>query len=220
MKYLKLITDNITPSIIIEPDSPKGTVLLLHGYGGSKEEMLPLAYRLALAGWAGLAIDLPGHGQNKEIFNYEKAMELLEKVMVGRYGPRAIVGHSIGGRLALKQKLPTVAISPPRALEFTGSRSEMLKVLRPTRVREEKPYSGLRAILRKLIGDYGEGVASITIYGGHDLKTVKDFANSRRELGKEVMMIKGAGHLDIISAEGVLKAVPAWITKNVRISKE
>lgn len=216
MNYLKIITDNSTPSIIIEPEKPRSTVILLHGYGGSKEEMLPLAYRLALAGFAGLAIDLPGHGQNKELFNYENAIKLLGEVVGGPYDPAAIIGHSISARLGLTLGLPIIMLSPPLTIDFDGSRSEMLKVLRARRVREEKPYWGLRTILEKLAGKYDSDTTSLTIYGGNDLKTVKDFAQKRRGQGYKVMMVKGAGHLDIISAEETLRAVPEWIIKNVK----
>lgn len=214
MNYIRVVENKETPAIIVEPDKPKFTALLLHGYGGSKEEMLPIAYRLALVGIAGLAVDLPGHGQNKDLFNYDNAMGTVERV-VSLHNPKAVVGHSIGGRLGLKLGLPIVVISPPLTIAFAGSRAEMLKILRARRAREEQPYMGLRNVLEKLAGDLGDSAASITIYGGHDLKTVKDFAKKRRSIGGNIMMVKGAGHLDIISAEETLKKVPAWIIKKV-----
>jgi dienelactone hydrolase len=50
------------------------TVVLLHGVGSNKEQMLLLAYALAQRGYASFLIDIPGHGKRpkikgKEIFD-------------------------------------------------------------------------------------------------------------------------------------------------------
>ena len=52
------------PGILLEPEKPVGAAVLLHGYGGSKEEVLGLAWRAAKAGVAVLSIDLAGHGEH------------------------------------------------------------------------------------------------------------------------------------------------------------
>jgi pimeloyl-ACP methyl ester carboxylesterase len=42
----------------------RGTVVLLHGYKGRKEDHLPVAERLCAAGFRCLLLDLPGHGDH------------------------------------------------------------------------------------------------------------------------------------------------------------
>lgn len=44
------------------PPSPRGTLLIVHGYGASAAVLAPLARLAAEAGYAAVAIDLPGHG--------------------------------------------------------------------------------------------------------------------------------------------------------------
>lgn len=52
------------PSIINIPSNPYGAAVIVHGYGGCKEEQLGLAWRAAELGLATCAIDLHGHGEN------------------------------------------------------------------------------------------------------------------------------------------------------------
>lgn len=42
----------------------RGTILLLHGHKGCKEDHLPIAERFCAAGFRCLCVDLPGHGQH------------------------------------------------------------------------------------------------------------------------------------------------------------
>lgn len=45
-----------------------GTLVLLHGHNGCKEDHLPVAERLCAAGFRCILIDLPGHGANPRLF--------------------------------------------------------------------------------------------------------------------------------------------------------
>jgi hypothetical protein len=38
------------PNVVITPDHPRGAAVIIHGYGGSKEEQLGLAWRIAEIG--------------------------------------------------------------------------------------------------------------------------------------------------------------------------
>jgi dienelactone hydrolase len=40
------------PAIMIEPAAPKGAAVVIHGYGGCKEEQLGMAWRIAEKGLA------------------------------------------------------------------------------------------------------------------------------------------------------------------------
>lgn len=46
----------------------RGTLVLLHGHNGSKEDHLPVAERFCAAGFRCLLVDLPGHGQHPATF--------------------------------------------------------------------------------------------------------------------------------------------------------
>lgn len=65
----KLIIENVfisgetcrIPGILIRSAKPKDAAVIMHGYGGSKEEQLGLGFRVASAGLVTCIIDLRGH---------------------------------------------------------------------------------------------------------------------------------------------------------------
>ncbi|MDX9741833.1 MAG: alpha/beta fold hydrolase [Gammaproteobacteria bacterium] len=89
---------------------PAPTVVLLHGWGGSAETLLPLAPSLARAGFAVLLFDARCHGRSDEdsfasmprfTEDLEHALDWLRQQ--AEVDPRrmAVVGHSVGGAAAL-----------------------------------------------------------------------------------------------------------------------
>ena len=106
--------------------APRGTVVLLHGYGLAQFSMAPWALRLADAGWRCVLVDLRGHGKStgKRIYfgTRETAdlTQLLDRLAIeGKLaGPVSVVGESYGAALALRWKTveprvsTVVAIAP------------------------------------------------------------------------------------------------------------
>ena len=92
--------------------SPRGTVVLLHGYGLSQFAMAPWALRLAEAGWRCVLVDLRGHGKStgrRIYYGLEETHDLSQLLdELAREGqgtaPVAVVGHSYGAALALRWK--------------------------------------------------------------------------------------------------------------------
>ncbi len=67
LTYIGAENDTV-PALLVVPAgassaSPVPCVILIHGVGMSKEEMLPIARLLSNVGYASLTIDLPGYGQ-------------------------------------------------------------------------------------------------------------------------------------------------------------
>jgi pimeloyl-ACP methyl ester carboxylesterase len=106
--------------------SPRGTAVILHGYGVSQFAMAPWALRLAQEGWRCVLVDLRGHGKStgqRIYFGIEEAhdlSQLLDRMAHDGQlvGPVAVVGESYGAALALRWKTidprigPVVAIAP------------------------------------------------------------------------------------------------------------
>jgi pimeloyl-ACP methyl ester carboxylesterase len=106
--------------------APRGTVVLLHGYGLAQFSMAPWALRLGQEGWRCVLVDLRGHGKStgKRIyFGVQEAhdlSQLLDKLANdGRLKePVAAFGESYGAALALRWKTveprvqTVVAITP------------------------------------------------------------------------------------------------------------
>ncbi len=105
---------------------PRGTVLLLHGYGEAQFAMLPWAFPLAEDGWRCVVVDLRGHGKSTGKRIYFTVLEtndmrqLLDALTRDQKvaGPVAVVGESYGAVLALRWKTvdpridSVVAIAP------------------------------------------------------------------------------------------------------------
>jgi len=106
--------------------APRGTVILLHGYGLAQFAMAPWALRLAQEGWRCVLVDLRGHGQStgKRIsFGINEARDLSQLLdtltdQERLATPVAVIGESYGAALALRWKTTdprvgqVVAIAP------------------------------------------------------------------------------------------------------------
>ena len=106
--------------------APRGTVVLLHGWGVSQFSMLPWALRLAQDGWRCVLVDLRGHGKStgrRIYFGIRETQDLVQLLDAlardGQLtGPVAALGESYGGALAIRWKTldprvrSVVAIAP------------------------------------------------------------------------------------------------------------
>jgi pimeloyl-ACP methyl ester carboxylesterase len=106
--------------------APRGTVVLLHGYGVAQFAMAPWALRLAQDGWRCVLVDLRGHGKSTgdRIFYGTREgtdlSQLLDHLDLDHQviSPVVAVGESYGAALALrwegedKRVRSVVAIAP------------------------------------------------------------------------------------------------------------
>jgi pimeloyl-ACP methyl ester carboxylesterase len=115
--------DGITLAAYTLDPSPevkrRGTAWLLHGFGNSKEQMLPVAKRLSAAGFRCVAWDSRGHGRSggeratfgaREVDDALRVMAEARRTAGVRKEPEVIWAYSMGTAVAL-QTLPEV----PRA---------------------------------------------------------------------------------------------------------
>ncbi len=117
---------NIPAQTNVWTASPRGTVILLHGYGLAEWVMAPWALRLAQEGCRCVLVELRGHGEStgRRIFYGLKETQDLSQLLneLGRNGelaqPVAAMGESYGAALALRWKsteprvTSVVAIAP------------------------------------------------------------------------------------------------------------
>jgi pimeloyl-ACP methyl ester carboxylesterase len=86
-----------------------GTILMLHGHKGRKEDNLPIAERFCAAGFACISCDLPGHGDHgsKHATFGRKEADLLKNILQAARATTplpeatALFGISQGGAIAL-----------------------------------------------------------------------------------------------------------------------
>ncbi len=196
--------------IFIKTEKKDKVALILHGYGGSKEEMLPLGIDLAKREIGSTIIDLPGHGGRDELFTYEAFQRSIALELKCIPDECVVVGHSLGALMASKEDRRAVLISPPMELYFEGAKRELLKALRVRNVKEETYFSGLKSVLGKIDFQLKKD-SSCIVYGENDLSTVIDYAKKARESGVETHMIQNSGHLDILDSAELAEVVGNWI---------
>ncbi len=101
----------VPPGVAVSGDTqPRGTVVLLHGYGMEQSSLLPWALRLAAEGWRCVLVDLRGHGRSTgrriyfgtlETFDLMQLLDALERAGQG-IQPVAVLGESYGAAIALR----------------------------------------------------------------------------------------------------------------------
>jgi pimeloyl-ACP methyl ester carboxylesterase len=137
--------------------NPRGTIILLHGYGVSQFAMAPWALELADEGWRCVLVDLRGHGKStgKRIgFGVQESQDLSALLdQLARDGqlqtPVHVIGQSYGAALALRWRGlddrldKVVAIAP-----YAGLSNAVLNIGRD--YAKWVPKSFLKAGLREL----------------------------------------------------------------------
>jgi len=127
-------------AVELTPGRVRGTVLLIPGFTGSKEDFGPLVPLLAVGGWRVIALDLrgqhesPGPDDPAAYAVAALAGDVLA-VVTGLGTPVHLVGHSFGGLVARAAAVQqpgalaslTLMSSGPQAL--TGPRVDMLALL-------------------------------------------------------------------------------------------
>ena len=77
-------------------------VMLLHGWGGTATDMMPLAVAYAAAGFRAIVFDMPGHGRStgreSSLVEFLHAIRAVKRALGS---PEVIVGHSFGGAAAI-----------------------------------------------------------------------------------------------------------------------
>ncbi len=120
---------------------PKGTVLVLHGYGDSRENMVHWALHLAQQGYRAVLVDLRGHGRSTgnwigygafEAADLRQVIDDLERrnLLAGRLG---VVGLSYGASVGLQFAGADERVAAVVALEpFSDPRTAIVEFARAT----------------------------------------------------------------------------------------
>src|SRR6266498_1362380 len=201
------------PGFLLSPASPRGGAVVCHGYGGSKEQMLGIAAAVAEKGTAALAIDLCGHGENMSPIGPGMRDELEAAVaFVRRFGKTAVIGHSLGGRLALMSSADVmVAMSPSVMVQMSPQGKWMFENLPSPGVRG--PYSGyVLELLEKLGPVPSHRRACLLLYSERDIQSLLDGAASLQAqlpLAEKRLISEGI-RPDVQHENGLIRYLPRW----------
>ena len=198
------------PAILIRPKNPHGAAVIVHGYGGSKEEMLGLGFRVAESGLAACVIDTRGHGEHTLPLDGAIGEDLDTAIQFCRpFGKITAIGHSLGGRLALLSDADNcIAISPSLSRNYSERTQETLKIMRSHRVRPPD-IATLLAIQEKLpVWDPGKDTKNtLILVAGRDAPEIAEGCGTLEKSGVRVIRISGAMHGDIFFMELTFAAV-------------
>lgn len=193
------------PTITLTPDKILGAAIVIHGYGGSKEEQLGLAYRVSEIGLKTFVVDLRGHGENSQMLTinaFNDINELAESSSV--YGKVTVIGHSLGGRLALISSAnAAIGVSPAINRQFGETTLKKLATFRNYRVQQDS-LNTLNQMLRDLPQpDLTHANKKYVLYGTRD---IPEIYNACRNL-PQAYEIPDALHSDIFTLQSTLVAV-------------
>ena len=98
----------------LPPSEPRGVLLAVHGLGSHSGTFQPLGERFTRLGWSVFALDLPGHGLSPggrgRVDSFDGLLTdlaIARETLTRRWprAPQALLGHSMGGNLAINYAL-------------------------------------------------------------------------------------------------------------------
>jgi dienelactone hydrolase len=201
------------PGFLFSPPSPRGGAVVCHGYGGSKDQMLGIAAAIAEKGTAALAIDLCGHGENMWPIGPTMRDEMEAAVaFVRRFGKTAVIGHSLGGRLALMSSADVmVAMSPSVMVTMSPQGKWMFENLPSPGVRE--PYPTYVLELLEALGPVpSHDRPCLLLYSERDIQTLLDGAADlqARLTSSEKRLVSENIRPDVQHENGLVRYLPRW----------
>ena len=203
------VNDIVVPAIEMSSNSDK-IAMVIHGYGGNKEEIMGLSSYLYFNGVDSITIDLRGHGESTDDYSIrvlDDINELLEKY--GDNKKTIAIGHSLGGRLALLSKADLkIGISPALSKTYSEQTKAMIKNFRSYRVIEESQEINFE-ILQQL--DEITMGNNLVLYGTRDIPEIIKACEQLQGPGMRIEKIKDALHNDIYVNYSVFNIIAEFI---------
>ena len=201
------------PAFLFTPPTPRGAAVVVHGYGASKEQMLGVAEALVEKKLAALVIDLCGHGENRFAIGAAMRDEVDAAVAYARrFGKVAVVGHSLGGRLALMSSADAiVAMSTSVMVQMSPQGKWMFENLPSPGIRE--PYSGYVLELLEALGPVpSHDRLCLLLYAERDLQALLDGAGDlQANLPRaEKRIVSDDIRPDVQHENGFIRYLPRW----------
>ncbi len=197
-------TNNSIPALMLRPERPCGVAVIFHSYGGSKEEMLGLGFRIAVNDLITCIVDLRGHGQNKTQLNTTISEDVDSTISYCRtFGKVTAIGHSLGGRLALLSDAEyKIAISPSLDKKYSEKTRNILKMMRSYRVHPQDidVLFDIQDML-PIWEPKPDSEDTVLIYGERDVEEIVKGCATLHEKGVKTFKIPSALHPDIFLLE-------------------
>jgi pimeloyl-ACP methyl ester carboxylesterase len=196
------------PLVTISAPGNTVSAVVIHGFGGNKEEQLGLSFRIAELGFDTYTMDLRGHGENANALD-PAMLDDVEALIAHcrRAGEVAAVGHSLGGRLALLSSAGyRVGISPALGKTFSGRTRDTVKRQRNHRVSEATEDAGFDII--DALPDVSALTArDLVLYGSRDVPEIVRSCEALQHDGRHVVRVDDAFHGDIFVLDATFQEI-------------
>jgi len=211
------------------PHAP--VVLLVHGWGGSAQQMLPLAETLAAQGLRPVLVDMPAHGRSagstSALPQFARAIEyVVARLRQQGFELHALVAHSLGASAAAYVASRGVGIgrlvllappaSPP---EYTRLFAQVFGLSERTRAAMQGRIEARQGMLMRVFQPEAVGprihVPTLIVHDrGDSINRFVDgqsYAHAVR--GAELLATEGLGHRKILKDAQVLGRVALFLRR-------
>jgi pimeloyl-ACP methyl ester carboxylesterase len=135
-------------------------VMLLHGWGGSANDMIPLANAFARSGHRAIVFDMPGHGRSpRRESSLVEFLRAIDAVSSALGSPEILVGHSFGGAAAVLA-ITELGLPVRGAVLFSPAPGPAYYVERFSRT-IGLPPDRARGMMRRLVARIGRSAESL-----------------------------------------------------------
>lgn len=211
----------------------RGTIVLLHGIADNRGGWRGAVGRLRARGFAVVAYDSRAHGESSGsacTYGFFEKQD-LRLVVDSIDQPAIVIGHSLGAAVALQEAADDPRI---RAVVAAAPFSD-LRTVATERAPGWLPAAIVRRAFVKAEQEAGFEVDAVSpqadarhiaapvllLHGGDDLETPVE--HSRRIYAalagpKQLIIVPGAGHNDVLSADATWHAIEHWLEVNSRLT--
>lgn len=202
------------------------TVLLVHGFEGSRAQFAAIIEALVARGFSAVALDAPGHGESAgdelTVVQYVAAIERA----LARLGPvHAVVGHSLGGAMTMFSIAEAggagrvAAISAPSSLmrqlhrfaEAVGlSKRGKAAFIASVEAHVGRPASDFD--VRRVAGKVDLPLLVIHDQNDRQVPVVEAARAAHALRGAELIVTRGLGHNRLLADPAVVTAVVEFVS--------
>jgi pimeloyl-ACP methyl ester carboxylesterase len=205
-------------------------VLITHGWGGSAQQMQPLAQALIEAGLSPVIVEMPGHGRSagwhSSLPQFARALDFVASSLVLRGAKlQALIAHSLGGSAAayaLGRGLPAqrlVLIAAPDApRDYTFMFAQVFGLSESTRAAMQRRIESSEGMWMSQfdasLSAPRVGQPALIVHDEQDSVNVVSSAHrlAQHMPQAQIYLSQGLGHRKILSERTVLERITAFVT--------
>ena len=194
-------------------DPPVPVVILCHGFAGNTAMTSALARRIAKAGYAVIAIDFRGHGENANPFEVSDDRSQLRQdidaaLLYARTQPRfdgqrvALAGHSMGAFAVLSHAQHDPGVAAVVALSGAGEARGPYTPPNTLLIWAAHDPDGLRKNAREL---------AAKLAGLEQLVADKTYGEVERGTGVRMSEVPGVDHITVLYSAEAARRIVEWL---------